>query len=581
MESFYGLRGFAVCVRLSGLRRRTHCNSFGDALDNSELRKLFEWLLNDTDGRLREEAANLRSDGGRSVEAADLSRAELMQLILMCHNDELITGIDSLVGTQAIMVPSGEVRTPVVNYAIRFGRHGLRAELGPHGIRVRSTGPSIAPLRAKRLVEQMYRMEDEADREELDWQLRDEASDSLEAKLEHYLQTRPPKDAIGNLVLARRSNVVVATTGLGLGDLARRGDEALIDAVLWKLGFSIRSSGQIHDDFWRAHELMLHQARRGIMTASPADRQDIRGAAANYFTALEKLLDDSLAYTVWALCRDHHSSKKPYVYQPHIDRLESFKLLNNFDHGDTNGIKLSQKNTLFHLTRAFARLEAYLTECEARMDDYLRPSAEVPDWAEVQSLERFPFRHKMTFLDLLPDCRESIKRMLSEITNRFVDGDISQTRNDWLHGQRSVSAASLDRLREGLEDAREAVLSIEENGFSRQLFWRVSDIVDGDQRRIITLANSVGRQMQLFGPSPFSWLRLPAWDEPQYVMNAARFAEPAECLRFTAEVESPYSKMWQDYPKRPSLQRGRGGQPSLPATGGTDIPKRHRSTFLA
>src|SRR4029077_9524350 len=148
--------------------------------------------------------------------------------ILAETNESLVSGLDALVRSGAISIPHGEVRRPVVNSVMRFGRHRLHAELGRHGIRVLSTGSSIAPLRARRLVEQMYRLDNEADREELDWQMRDEPSDSLDAKLENYLQTRPPRQAIGNLVLARRSNVVVATASLGLGDIAREGDANLI-----------------------------------------------------------------------------------------------------------------------------------------------------------------------------------------------------------------------------------------------------------------------------------------------------------------------------------------------------------------
>ena len=65
--------------------------------------------------------------------------------------------------------------------------------------------------------------------------------------------------------------------------MTSQGDEVVINAVLWKLGFSIRSRGQVHDDFWHAHDSMLRQARLGVLSANPADRQDIRRAAGSYF----------------------------------------------------------------------------------------------------------------------------------------------------------------------------------------------------------------------------------------------------------------------------------------------------------
>ena len=189
----------------------------GDALDNTELGKLLDWLLDNTEGQLRESTSQLGVFTGATIGTRDLNRAQVFQLILLCQNDSIITGIDELIRKHVITVPGGEIRTPVVNYGVTFGRHRFQAQLGRFGVRVDSSGSSLAPLRAKQFVEQMYRMEDEQDRRDLSWQMREEPSDSLDAKLEHYLQTKPPKEAIGNLVLSRWNNVVVATTSLGLG----------------------------------------------------------------------------------------------------------------------------------------------------------------------------------------------------------------------------------------------------------------------------------------------------------------------------------------------------------------------------
>lgn len=535
----------------------------GDALADGELRKLFNYLLEQPDTNLRELTFKVATSAS-PPSAADLNRAQLLQLIMSVGNIALTAAIDQLVSIDEIVIPFGEIRRPVINRRVRFGLHGLHAELGSYGVRVVASGSSLAPLRARSLVEHMYRLDDEADRQELDWQLRDEPSDSLEAKLEHYLQTRDPRSSIGTLVLARRSNAVVATTSLGIGDVARTADDDLVNSILWKLGFSIHGSERLHDQFWRSHDAMLQHARRGVTTSAPADREEIRRLAVTYFTSLETLLNDSLAYTTWALCTDHYLSSKPFVYRPHIDMMKAFETLNQQGGRVSNSERLSKKNTLYPLTRGFGRLAELLASYDGSPEQKIRSKDDLPEWVGVQSLERFPFIHTTAFLDLLPDCRASILRVLTTITDRFVAADITTTRNDWLHGSRSGSAANLDRLREGLEDVREAVLSIEENGFSRQIFDSLSDLVDGDGRRTAILANNMGRQVHLFGPSPFAWLRLPGLRESQYVMNAARFAEPTECLRFTVEVESEYSKMWDNFPKRPILEQRRSLSPQLP-----------------
>jgi hypothetical protein len=275
------------------------------------------------------------------------------------------------------------------------------------------------------------------------------------------------------------------------------------------------------------------------------------------------------APTIWALTVDHYSNPKPFVYRPHVDRIQAFKKLSESGVGNDHRERLGNKNTLFPLTRGFARLDSYLQDCETRGEEFERQKEEFPEWAAVQSLERFPFIHTVPFLDLTPSCRSAIHKILTGISDRFAAAQVTETRNEWLHGQRTISMESFDRLREAVEDIREAVLQIEENGFSRQRFIPVSDTVDGDGRRTVVLANPSERKISLYGPSPFAWLRLPPLYVSQYVMTSARFAEPAECLRFRIEVESPYSKMWDNYPRKPKFQQGRtvAGQPVLPSVG--------------
>lgn len=539
----------------------------GDALADGELRKLLTWLLTNTDGYLRTVATSVGAPSLGDNLIAQLNRAQLLQLILAEGSDSISAGLDALVYSGVIPVPYGEIRTPVVNFGTRFGLHGLHAELGRDGIRVLSTGSSIAPLRARRLVERMYRLDNEADREELDWQMREEPSESLDAKLENYLQTKSPREALGGLVLARRSNVVIATASLGLGDITGTADEKLIDRVLWKLGFSVDGPGEASAEFWNMNEQLRLHTRQGVIGSRPSDLERARGAAANYFVALERFLDETLAYVVWALTTDHYASAKPFVYRPHIDRLDAFNRLNEFDSSGGSAERLGAKNTLAPLCRCYAKLARYLTDCESRSQGLERSVQDLPDWANVQSLERFPFKHTLAYLDLMPTSRSTIVRVLNDVSERFLFGRVSETRNEWSHGQKQLTTVSLDSLREASGYALEAVRMIDEYGFSRQQYRRISDVIDGDNRRTSVLASPSGRQVSLFGPSPYAWLRLPALTGPQYVMTSARFAEPTECLRFTVEVESTYSRMWNDFPRRPRLQRGRtvAGQPAVPA----------------
>ncbi len=529
----------------------------GEALTDKELQFLFGWLFDNSSGQLitTTQIVGLSGDGSSICRA--LNRAQILQLIYTCDDESIIQALDTLTRDGQIEVPSGEIRRCVISRGARFGRHGLYAELGPFGVRVQSGATSVAPLRARRLVESMYRMDDAGDRQELEWQLRDEPSESVEAKLENYLQTNPLRKSLGSLILARKSNVVVATEVLGLDEAGYNNDEALLSAALWKLGFAIDDLNDPHATFWRLHQRMLQQSRRSLPGVNSTDREDIRSIAGGYFVELEHILEDSLSYITWALMNDHFVSPKPFVYRPALDRLRSMEILTQKKTDDSGGPRLvyGEKNTLFPLVHGFQRLRSRLEELEGHEEDHRRPARQLPDWASMQSLERFPFMHSTPFLDLLPYCRDLIKRMLTEITDRLKGADASDIRNEWLHDRSSM--ASLERLREALDGIGEAVRTIEENGFSRHLYVKIRDQLDGDGRRTVVFANASGREISFFRPSSFAWLHLPNLSSAQYMMNSARFAEPSETLRFIFEVESPYSAMWDDYPRRPKLERRR------------------------
>jgi hypothetical protein len=528
----------------------------GQALTDDELRKLFEWLLDNSDDNLRQAAQGVGLTSSAASFSTSLNRAQLLQLILVCNDKVIVKGLDTLTRNSIIQVPSGEVRTPVLNSQTRFGRHKMHAELGPFGVRIKTAVINVAPLRARRLVESMYRMDDAGDRQELEWQLREETSDTVEAKLENYLQTKPLRKSLGSLILARKSNVVVATEILGLDEGGYDSDDDLLSAALWKLGFTIDDRSEPHATFWQLHNRMLQQARGSVSGANSADRAEIRNLAGSYFVELEHILDDSLAYTTWALTNDHFASPKPFVYRPALDRLRSMEILTQRKTDDkTLRLIYGNKNNLFPLAHGYDRLRVRLEEFEDGREQFKRLKSQLPEWASVQDLEKFPFMHLVPFLDLLPECIINVKRTLEGITSQLGAADISDTRAEWLHDRRS--AANLDRLREALESIGGAVRTIEENGFARQLYVRVKDDLDGDGRRTVVFANASGREVSFFRPSSFSWLRLPALGKAQYVMNSARFADPSEALRFTAEMESPYSKMWEDYPRRPRFERGR------------------------
>ncbi|MFJ5098456.1 hypothetical protein [Streptomyces sp. NPDC088557] len=300
----------------------------GDCLTDEEMRELTVWLLDNTKGALRGTCASLELRGAARDITATLNRAELMQLCLTICDRDIIQGIDTLVHEKVIHVPDTEVRIPLINGGASYGTFRMTAEIGRYGVRIDSERMHLAPLRLRSLIEQMYRLTDVADREELEWQLREATGDTLEARLENYLASRPPRSVVESLVLARKSNAVAACEVLGLREGARESPD-FIPLVLWKLGFPSPATGDPHSDFWRHHEEMESMARRGPGGPLSPSIEAFRGAAANYFVALESILDDALSFIVWALTHDHMTDQRPFTFEPERQRAASFEWLQN------------------------------------------------------------------------------------------------------------------------------------------------------------------------------------------------------------------------------------------------------------
>ncbi|MEU4683471.1 hypothetical protein [Streptomyces xinghaiensis] len=526
----------------------------GDALTDAELRTLTCWLLDNTRGELRETFADLGMRGRAEDVTRELSRAQMMQLCLTLDDKTIMQGMDGVVREKAVQIPRGEIRRPKVNGGSRFGKFRLTAELGHQGVRILSDTMNMAPLRLRHLVERMYRIDSVDDREELDWQLRSEAGETLEARLDSYLSRHSPEEAAKSLILARKSNAVTACEVLGLPDDSPE-DPNLVSAVLWKLGFPSPDLSDPHFDFWRLHEEMEDMVRAGVTGPLPPSPEDFRGTAANYFVHLENMLDDSLAFTIWALTNDHFADRKSFVFSPQEDKREAYNWLQRAveDSGDTV-LEYGAKNSLYGLCRGFGSLGSRLKKVSSERQSWERPVEEFPDWVERQNLLKFPFRHTLPFLDLTDVSRELIVNRLQEISRILVSNNVHDARNSWLHGGRST--ADFDEVRSSLAAIRQAVQTIEDCGFVRMNFSLVSQQMDAYGRSVARFTRPRGYSFDLHRPSQHDWLGLPTFKTPIHVMTAACFSAPNHFLRFRSEIRSAYSEMWANYPRRkPRSQR--------------------------
>lgn len=530
----------------------------GDAFSDMELRTVLAAILDNDGGKLRPIVSPLGVTGRSEDAVGNLNRAQLLHLLYLATSQDVRQAIDRLVFNGSIHVPTGETRQAVVNKHVLVGPYRLFAELSRRGIRTCASGANIAPLRLRRLIEQMYNLDQTEDREELAWQLREESAEALEEKLRRYVQLHDPREVLERLVLARRSNVIVASERVGFHEELTKNDAELIDSLLWKLGFPLDDYLDPNEHFLKLHDDALLALRQHSVGSEQHFQEKLRSATVNYFVTLEGVLQDSLCYTTWALTCDHVTGDRPFVYREAVDGPAALDMLTRTSQNEDgdHAVSFDEKNSLYALCRGFEILSRALAVAVAEMDSYRRTDERQFRWAGRQSLQRFPFTHTMPIIDIMADSRSFIMTELAGISKTLVAAEISELRNKLLHIRRG--ATELEQVRSGLETVREVLARLESNGFCRLMYKLSSRTTDAMGRERVLLSHNRGYEAEIYLPSNYEWLGLPPVRRPQYVMTTARVSSDGQVLRFLHEPSSAYAEMWEGFPTRPQFSPSAG-----------------------
>jgi len=542
----------------------------GDALTDQELALLVCSLLDHTKGAVRKVLPESMTGSSKGI-VEGLARNELLQLVLLADEPQISAAIDSLVAAGDIQVADGEIRRPVVNEDRRSGAFGLSAELGHAGVRFTSDDPGLPALRLRRLLSKLYLRDNDSDTQELEWQLRGFDAEDLDERLEDFYQSTSPREALQRLILARKTNLIAACHEVRLENADSLSDLQIVDSVLWKLGFDVHVHEDPHRYFWDLQERLSSLTRSSRISGS-GESETFRGVANTYFTELEGLLTDSLAFSAWLLLNDHTSSAFSFEYDDEGDRSIGLQLLQKAHDESANTFEefdyVSDKVELFALLRGFAVLGQQLEKLEASPDAFNRPSSDYPDYDQATDLKSFVFKSVVPYLNLTPASRKRIRETLAEISTGMVSKEVHVVRNDYSHYRRN--SREVTTMTSALEAVGVAVRQIENLGLARVTCWPTGVTMDpwGRSHHQFSGPRSV---THLFArPTNFDWMGLPELGSPQYIVHGAAFAEPNEVLRFRRRFDSPFAKMWSDYPKR----RQNGGESASPATDNdVDVPE--------
>ncbi|WP_140403335.1 hypothetical protein [Microbacterium oxydans] len=523
----------------------------GDALSLRELRALIAYLLNATAGSLRKLVSPFLEVNDANAAVADLDRAQLMQIALLVKETVLQEALDSLVFDGEIHVPRGEVRCPVLNKERRSGAFGLSPELGSLGVRFVSDHPGFAALRLRDELTNVYALSEDSVRSDLEWMLRGIVADSLEEQLDTFFRTAEPLECVTRLGLVSRDTLSRLAKNLRIAHGLDEGDVSIANRILWKLGFPLHSEQDPRAEYWRLHEKLL-----GLTRASSApgtrDTEEFLGVASKYFRELERFLQESLAFSAWALLHDHVVDPHAYQYGFEADNARGLELVQESVSYGGDSLKsydfLSDKLDIYTMARGFEFLSARLSALATESESLGRPRNDFPAYSRGSRLKKFPFTSTAPFLSLTEGSRLKITSGLKSVAQALQRGKVNEVRNDHQHYRKTASGVG--QIEQALREAENAMRMIESLGLAL-VESQVEDAVhDRWGRSEYYLAAPRGTRHVIARPSSYDWLGLPELDQAQYILRGAVFAEPNEVLRFQRRLDSEYSEMWQNIPAR-------------------------------
>lgn len=523
----------------------------GDGLAIEELRGLVALLLDETGGALRSRVAAFLELGSAKECVERLGRAELMQIALLASEKAIHRALDELVLTKAITIPPGEVRRPVVNRERRSGAFGLSPELGIHGVRFVSHDQGFATLRLRHELSVAFDVEEEAEREELEWQLRSIDGESLDERLDTFFRVTDPAECVERLVLPRRVNVNRVAKSLRIPLSSLPTDSDLVDRILWKLGYPLHGDHDPRREFWRLHE-RLTGLTKSAHTPGSRETEEFLGVASKFFRELERYLSESLAFAAWALLHDHPQDPNPFEYGFEADHARGMGLVQEAFEESSESLKsfdfLDERLDIYTLTRGFGFLSKHLEQLTDEDGSHRRPERQRPAYARGSQLKKFPFDSTIPFLNLTTRSRAKVVGTLRSVSQGLQRGKVNEIRNEHHHYRKTASG--VEQIESALREIEGSMRGLEAAGFGLVEF-RIEDALhDRWGRSEYYLAAPRGARHVIARPSSYDWLGLPELTVPQYVVTSGVFAEPNEVLRFSRRIDSNYTTMWAGIPAR-------------------------------
>ncbi|MBW3524948.1 hypothetical protein [Chryseobacterium sp. NKUCC03_KSP] len=517
--------------------------------DSFNIEELKLALINLLDNyKLRERIPHLLNKGSNDWIVKNLDKSQIISLILIEDDEVIIESIEELIDKKILNINSTEVRMP--NEPEYFGTHMTYLEFNNLGFRSKCTDLTSSIKKLKNLIKKIYSETQYV--EQLEWRLRNITfSQSLEDKLNYYLENYSPREVVSNLVFSgpvQLRSTFEILPGHFILPSNQIEEEYVINKIVWKLGFNVISNSKNLNEIWRHIETFKSEVN-STKIYHENDKEKIRSSGVNVFVALEEKLQESLCFINWVLLSDHYLDTN-FVYNYTKSKSLMYNTLNNYEYsaGETLVLDENGKNTLFPLIQGFNCLSKICKEIINHKPDYERPSNEFPSFYCKNPLLEFQFKYKPLFLNLHLNDFEKITKSLEQITSEFNRGNVLSIRNRLQHSREDFPIQ--DEILKSISSIEIVLTIIEENTFYPTTFRKIKTEIDEFDRTKFTLQNYKSKLHTFYDYSEVGGSKIPLPGNHNIIFENVYLGNTKYPLLFVYTEESYYQNYWSNYPRK-------------------------------
>jgi hypothetical protein len=469
---------------------------------------------------------------------------------LLATDVQLAEEIERVIERGELSIPATEVRTSQL-LRMSGGWFDINWECSIRGLRPISARRNLGVARVRELIKDLY----SGDRglSNLTWKIRHTPGENVIDKLDLYVRSEPPANIIRSMFLDSHDNLkaVFASLKYGLFEFpsTKEEEDALVDKLLWKLGFDVPLFPQYQKQFHNRIASFIKVSARSEPYVE-GDREAIRSVGVNVFVSLEELLDYSLSFITWVLLCDHVVDTR---FRCNLDEARHFmsgKLSGRTVINDEPVVyDAAGRNTLFPLIQGFSTLARVCREIiVGDTTAYRRGPEELPTYHFNSTVDRFPFLHKCLLLDLREQDQDFVLKCLESVTARLQKVDCCNLRNRIDHMRKDFPTRN--EIEIVAAEIRDVIRFMEHSGICPTLYRVVTIRQDPFGRSVVTTANYAGDEIAFRLPSLYEVVRLPHVHDPVLVVPSLHVGDSIEPLRFELVESSDYSRIWANFPRR-------------------------------